>query len=511
MYGLQDWPGEIADGHRCRQSTQVELLMQSKTGVVIKVQKPGNYSKALAVTLRAQGETMLVADYSLTMTHSKSINGVRTVVGDAAWKLLRDRRLALNGYHLMWTTAPSDDAELDLDGTAARVAVTKEYGLRLRLDCVNEQLCIADADAIETTMHIGSSGDPGMVESEVSFIVQVEALASCEKSVAWVDIHGIDIPESSSFRVHLAAVDVDDLPVNFTRVDFLVLFDNASVPLQWNPGSNVYVSEVPTQATRAPGKYQLLVLVRSAWTESGSQVTTCELLRRTISVRAGLNSTWVLVGAGCLSVIVLGGLFFVINRYRHKLRAVLLMLFTEVAELVGTFLFELADLISDAITCFRVLNGSITSPAPCGAERTPPLGEGYKVAYATFMFFGSLGAVVSIAYRIRNARLVAAHVKDLVSQRALDAGSTESKTSMQKYQWERSQTYRSITISSLTLMSLAIEGAAVPPCVSCAAPAVLSECRRLIVEFCIFVRRCCCRCAHVGSELLFDLRRPEHR
>ncbi len=96
---------------------------------------------------------------------------------------------------------------------------------------------------------------------------------------------------------------------------------------------------------------------------------------------------------------VVGGLFIYIRRKFRALQALLLLLFTEVGELVGTFFMETADVVSDWWTGYRVLIGAVEA-------------RELKPAYAVFLCLGTLAYAISMTYRIRNAIAVKAHMAE---------------------------------------------------------------------------------------------------
>ncbi len=117
-------------------------------------------------------------------------------------------------------------------------------------------------------------------------MTQVQSLVSCRHTRAGVHIepNAESVPIATLIRVHLFAKDVDDLPISFTRAEVSLGFGDQTIPMQWTRGSNQYVADVPTELISQPGRYDLVVRANNAWNETGSP-TTCELLRRTISVK----------------------------------------------------------------------------------------------------------------------------------------------------------------------------------------------------------------------------------
>jgi hypothetical protein len=129
--------------------------------------------------------------------------------------------------------------------------------------------------------------------------------------------------------VQLFALDVDGLPVNFTRAEIRLVFDGRRIPVQWSRGSNEYIADVPADFSALPGRYDLVVSASNAWGGIGP-ATSCELLRQAITVNERLNGTWIFIGAGISAVFVVGALAIVLRRRHAQVEAVMAMIFTEV-------------------------------------------------------------------------------------------------------------------------------------------------------------------------------------
>ena len=341
--GLQDFPAVFPDGRRCEQATRVNLHVQSQK-IILRAQKPGNYSEKLAVTANAEGETAFTALYSMGITHKLASDGNRTEV---TWPSIHDQLLALHGFALLWDTPPSNDAEVRLNGDTSQFTAQNEYRFQLRLDCSGPdgkgRHCIADGDTVETVMHIGSPSDSSRMRSKVRFITEVEALVSCELSKAWVERDVLNMPPRSSFRVRLTAVDVDGLDVTFSRAEIAFLWgpvvpspvssgrdrgrDNrslAALPVQWSRGSNEYTALVSEVLTEADGEYLLLVRVANGWSSANSSVQSCVLLERVINVIPDRSQV---ILAGCLaSVLLLATAALAHLLYKNRGKALKLLL-----------------------------------------------------------------------------------------------------------------------------------------------------------------------------------------
>jgi hypothetical protein len=119
-----------------------------------------------------------------------------------------------------------------------------------------------------------------------------------------------------------------------------------------------------------------------------------------------------------------------------------------VSELVGSVFVGLADVITDGITFARLRSGDI--PAP---------NEGYKAAYTTILCVGIVTTALSLAYRLRNARLVRAHVLEL-SMQGRTVSVSEARRQAQQHKYELAQTHRTKVVASLALLSIAAQGKA---------------------------------------------------
>ena len=333
--GLQYMPGVIPDGQQCQQATRVNLQVQSKT-IILKVRKPSNHSEKLAVTVRADGETKFRAWYSLGITHVSGSDENGTVLGNASWPLLNDTLLYFHGFSLLWDVPPSEDAEVELDGGTRQFTALKSYTYQLRLDCGKKQPCIADGDQVETMMQIGTPSDSSSMRSEVRFVTEVEALVSCENSQAWVEHDVHNLPARTPFRVRIIAVDVDGMPVSFTRAEIAFLFDNKSLSVQWSRGSNEYVAIASEDLTNDTGEHTLVVRVTHGWSQADSRTRDCVLLHRVITVIPDRSQV---ILAGCLASVLLlatGGVGYVLLRNRERA----LSLFLSFLSFEGLMLIE---------------------------------------------------------------------------------------------------------------------------------------------------------------------------
>jgi hypothetical protein len=129
------------------------------------------------------------------------------------------------------------------------------------------------------------------------------------------------------------------------------------------------------------------------------------------------------------------------------LQAIMVMLLTEAAQLVFSIFTALANLITDGIVFSHLLRGDLRVST-----------QAYTAAYATLLSFAVVATVISVAYRITNARLVQAHVRQLAPQ-SHPLAAKEAHRHAQQHEWELAQTHRTKVTLLLSLLSVAVQGA----------------------------------------------------
>jgi len=486
------------DGRRCAQDAKIRMSVQSES-FMMRMQKPSSLGsgKRIQIVLQAEGEHALMVGYSMRATHiSASSHAASGSVSNTSleWGRLDNWTFSFYGLHMVWDRPPSADAQLDLNANEARFAVAKAFVVEFATECHGAWQCMQDGDTFETVLSIVARSDPTDLQSAVSVTTVVESLLSCKYSRVWVEADVSSVPQSSAIRVRLEAYDVDNLPIAQTRADVEFRFDgqgrSQAVPVQWSRGSNMYTADVPADLTRNSGEYNLTVTVTSAWTRSGSKAS-CVLFHRTIIVKVGLSSTWILVGAGATAVAIVGGLVLLVRKRHAHLQAVMAMLLTEMGMLVFAICTALTNLVTDGIVFGRLLRGELIVST-----------EMYMVAYATILCFGVVVTALSLGYRIRNACLMKAQLQQLAPQGQTVAASSASaaRRQLQQNEWELVQTHRTKVTLSLSLMTVAAHGArALYGMRACA-------CNPRGWPLAAF-----CRPADVCFELLPDLRRGQHR
>jgi hypothetical protein len=447
--GLRYKPSEPEDGRQCQQDASMRAVLESES-VSIDVAKPGSLTnRTLTLIVEARGEAALNVTFNVTFTRQAA--GSEFVTAASGSVCVNQPSLSAFGQHVEWKQRPPTATWLtDLDGGRLKYADTSRHEFTVRLACARgEKTCAVDGDVITTVVQLVVVGSlSSSLNSEVRVVTRVQSLLSCRHTRAAVHIepNAETVPIAALIRVHLFANDVDDLPISFTRAEISLIFGAHTIPMQWSRGSNDYFAAVPVELTAQSGRYDLLVLANNAWNETGP-VASCELLRRTIIVRDGLNTQWILVGAAAAAVVVIGGLVILVRKRGAHLQAIMVMLLTEAGQLVFSMFTALANLLTDGIVFGQLLRGELKAST-----------EAYTAAYAALLCFAVVATAVSMAYQISNGRLVQTHVRQLAYQSHVVAA-YEAHREVQQHEWELAQTHRTKVTLLLSLLGVVVQGA----------------------------------------------------
>jgi hypothetical protein len=162
------------------------------------------------------------------------------------------------------------------------------------------------------------------------------------------------------------------------------------------------------------------------------------------------NTAWLLVGASVSALVVVIGVVVVVWRNRKRLQAIILMLLTEVSQLVLSGCMSLASLVTDGIVFDTLLHGGHKIST-----------EIYTAAFATVLCFGTITTALSFGYRIHNARGIQAQLHRL-DPRAQGVAAKVAHRQAKQHQWELLQTDRTKVTLSLSLMTLMAQGVLAP-------------------------------------------------
>jgi hypothetical protein len=160
----------------------------------------------------------------------------------------------------------------------------------------------------------------------------------------------------------------------------------------------------------------------------------------------GFSTSWLLAGAFATALVVMIGLVMLVRRKKALLQGILLMLLTEVGQLVFSECTAMANLATDGIVFDRMLRGNLKVSS-----------EIYAAVYATIMCFGTVSTALSFCSRLRNIRLVRTHLQELAPQGEALASKAAHRQARQ-HEWELLKTHRKKVTLSLTLLSVAVQG-----------------------------------------------------
>jgi hypothetical protein len=337
--GLRYKPAVSEDGRQCEQDATLRVVLESES-VVIAVAKPGSLKhRTLNLIVEAHGEAELAVTLNVSMTLTKASFGVALAVNRSI--RIDQASASAFGQHIEWSQLPpASNWTANLEGTQLKFveASRHEFDVRLACDTVehndsngysDEQPCAADGDVIADVVQLASPLD-GRLRSEVTVQTRVEALVSCNTSVAFVtsaglELEGDSIATESPIEVRLLAKDVDDLEVRFTRAAIELLWEHENqqgtkVLFNTEVGTNEYTATISAASTKEPGRYTLSVRVVKGASDRVGNVGPCKVLRRSITVTADktqLIIALVLIGV-LVATVAVGGFLLYKNRERAK-------------------------------------------------------------------------------------------------------------------------------------------------------------------------------------------------
>ncbi len=248
---------------------QVEKLL-------LRLPKPGPPNKAepAKVVVHARGEEPLVGQFSLRMELMRRVSG-DAVVNGRHWPSLRESSIEWFGLRLAWQgEAPSNNANLTLDGRTQTFSSTREYVLQMDMQCTSQSECAADGDKLRAVIGFNAltSSEPQQQTElrQLTVEVTVEAVPSCVKTIANATIElGQDRlwHDQSEFGIHVAAFDADGMPISWTRTQIVVRWartsddqqsQNRPISYDWS-GGHLYTIPIPGERRSRAGQYKLTV------------------------------------------------------------------------------------------------------------------------------------------------------------------------------------------------------------------------------------------------------------
>jgi hypothetical protein len=218
--GIEPPVGMRDAGSRCVTTTTINTNVVAPA-VWFVLSKPGNSPDALKLNTVATGDDSFYAMYSRSTVLRRDGNVV------AQSNVGLDSRIF--GLSFEWKDPlPTAIASMALDAVKQVYSVTIEHAFTLALLCVSnatsghtgdDTTCPQDGDTIETTIGVtpqGGNATPSMA-TKVHITAEVQAIISCKTSVAWVHGDPKSVNTASSFRLHVLAFDVDNLPISTWR------------------------------------------------------------------------------------------------------------------------------------------------------------------------------------------------------------------------------------------------------------------------------------------------------
>jgi hypothetical protein len=341
------------NGTSCTRNTTLEASLSSPQ-VQLTIPKPG--SKSLLLTMRAQGEVAFDLGFDVRLVRFPAESGKAALRRDA--RLEANSTIAstipFHGQLIEWDRSPADSAHVDLDLASQKFDVTRQYSLRLVLNCTQNRSheCVADGDTIQTVVRVTSVTPGTDVSSEFSVTASVESMVSCANSklrtsvVNYAGAESITIKSSTVLTVRAEALDIDGLPINYSRAQLSLILNNVPIPFLWGRGSNVYTAMTPAELTEQPGEYALVVQATNTWDEQER----CVLLRCTVTVTQ-FDVETIIVGAVAGALLLILGVVAIYMACKHRHRAAQLFVSFLRGEtlLALKILMELLDISGDSI------------------------------------------------------------------------------------------------------------------------------------------------------------------
>jgi hypothetical protein len=335
--------------------------------------------------------------------------------------------------------------------------------VQISLSCSLPHLgtCARDGDVIRTLLVFASdAAGTGGLRSAVTIETRVQARVSRNHStVRIVQSDGKLMIKTSEFMVELTAVDTDGLPVASTQPTVSVDWCHTLLPemcyssalTRVHEHGNVFKAAIPIGSRSEPGEYHLRVAVTGGWDEAKQEVSDFLLLEQTFVLEppSEINSSYVLAGGLVTAAVLVGGLIFYVKRRFRQLKHVLILATKETSLIVFFFCTETADMVTDGIGCYYVMNNNNVS-------------QTYKIPYLLFATFALISGLAALSYRLRSGWKVRQHLKKLDKERELlDALSCVDarRRQVDLYKWDIGQGKRHFGMCALAILNAFLEGA----------------------------------------------------
>jgi hypothetical protein len=260
-----------------------------------------------------------------------------------------------------------------------------------------------------------------------------------------------DVSVDSELQVSVFASDLDGLPVRFTRADVEITWDNSSLPTSWARGTSEYTAAVPPN--RSPGEYDIVVTLKTGWSQVLLAAGPCELARLRVVVKETESirrTVAIAVGAVVGASLIPAGIW--VRRHRARLHAILMMVVSELLLSIVGMGSEVVNVVSQMIAAYRYLFVD---------EFAMHISESYRAAIGFFSILAMVLGLVFLAVRAYHLAEFAKSVKLRTRARSRSLSSVEPEqisgsSLVHEYEWEAAKVERSKTKHEMTLLSIVI-------------------------------------------------------
>jgi hypothetical protein len=282
-------------------------------------------TESMTLSVRAEGSAAFEGMYVI---NSSLIRAGDAAVASSVEQEFTSKASPTFGLQLSWANE-SGTTGVDLSFNQQAVQFASGIGFR-QLGCneagVVGSQCPADGDTVITTFRFGPRSDT-RVRSESVVMTNIQAVPSCSHSVGQCSLQaGAEIIGKATVELYVFAYDLDGLPIRYTQAAVEFSWDGSVLPFKWSlgvidrvfcvspllaksacvAGSHKYYSEVPPE--RDAGEHEIVISLKSGWSELTPDLGRCELLRRRVTVqsdRTQLIIASVIVSGSILVLVIL--------------------------------------------------------------------------------------------------------------------------------------------------------------------------------------------------------------
>jgi hypothetical protein len=427
--GLSTKVGSRDDGSMCAKTLSLSAQLQTPE-IRVAIAKPGVLADAITLSLMAEGEAGVAGSFYITFrlqldpaTSADWIEHNGTVAPVSAF-----------GSSLEWSQpVPTPVTRLELNAQRQEYSYSIGHAFKIKLRCENGTLiCPRDGSLIEASIRFAAESEGSPISAAATVIAEVQATASCQRSLARVQLPEGGWFTKAALPIDAWLIDVDGMAITRSTPTVVVTIAGMNIRqlLQRQVvGTNWFGARLDAEKLGlTAGSYSLQVSLQNGWNATMDEtVMMCTLLEQFLVLEesAGFSSLWTLVGSLIACALLVITVIYFVRKFAIKLQHLMRQVLTEGFQLVTGVSFELGDLCTDIYTSYLVVfeDGFVRSPS-------------YKVYY---MVFAPLCVVVSaacIVFRVRHAIEVYRKVHD-VAVAADDAdAAAHDQALIQNLDWE---------------------------------------------------------------------------